>query len=217
MNLTDVVSELQSLGTNQNCKVYARHGVQGPMFGVSFGNIGKLKRRIGRDHDLAMALWATEIHDARVLATMVADPEQLSAEQVDAWMRDVDNYILADAFAKLVVETRWCQSRARSWSRLKGEWPSTIGWNLVALSASGDDRLTDAFLAERLKDISEHIHAAPNRTRYSMNRALIAIGRRNFEWRKRAVDVADAVGEVQVDHGETGCKTPDARAELRKR
>ncbi len=217
MRLTEVMTELQSLGTGQNRKVYARHGVRDPKYGVSFGNLGQLRRNIGRDHELATALWATGNHDARVLATMVADPAQLSSEQVDAWMRDVDNDILADAFATLVAGSRWCGSRARSWSRMKGEWPGAIGWTLIALSAAGDDRLTDPFLLECLAFIEQHISTAPNRARHSMNRALIAIGRRNFEWRKRAVDVADSIGQVQVDHGQTGCKTPDARAELRKR
>ena len=63
--------------------MYARHGVGTEMFGVSYANFGKLKKEIRTDHKLAEALWTTGNFDARVLATMIADPQALTAKTVD--------------------------------------------------------------------------------------------------------------------------------------
>jgi len=67
------------MGTAQNRKVYARHGVGEDMYGVSYSNLGKLRKSIKRHHALAEQLWATGNHDARVLATMIADPAEMKS------------------------------------------------------------------------------------------------------------------------------------------
>jgi 3-methyladenine DNA glycosylase AlkD len=99
MNKTEAMKQLQAMGTAQNRKVYARHGVGGPSFGVSYGNLGKLKKSIKIDHELARSLWASGNHDARVLATMVADPGAFDRKTIDAWGKDLSNYVLTDAFS----------------------------------------------------------------------------------------------------------------------
>src|SRR3990172_1099061 len=98
MNAAEVLAELNKMGTEQNRKVYARHGVGPNMYGVSYANLGALKKKIKVDHGLALDLWASGNHDARVLATMIADPKQADDELLDGWVRDLDNYVLTDAF-----------------------------------------------------------------------------------------------------------------------
>ena len=78
MNKTQTLARLKALGTAQNRKVYGSHGVTGAMFGVSYANLGKLRKEIKVDHKLAEQLWASRNHDARVLATMIADSEQMT-------------------------------------------------------------------------------------------------------------------------------------------
>src|SRR3990172_2622277 len=105
MTETDVMKQLESLGTEQNRKVYRRHGVGDNMYGVSYANLGKLKKRIKVDHDLAQKLWATGNHDARILATMIADPEQTTDKLLESWARDLSNYVLTDAFSAFAAQT----------------------------------------------------------------------------------------------------------------
>ena len=73
MTTDQALAALRKAGTAQNVKVYGRHGVKGDAFGVSYAELGRLHKTIGTDHGLARALWATGNHDARVLATMIAD------------------------------------------------------------------------------------------------------------------------------------------------
>lgn len=215
MNSNEVLLELESLGTDQNRKVYARHGIRGPMFGVSFGAIGRLAKRIGIDDLLAVELWASGNHDARVLATRIADPAATRRARVQSWAKDLGDHVLADALAALVARSPDAAALREAFTADDDEWRSTLGWNLVALACAERSTALDKELARRLSAIEAGIHGRPNRTRHAMNLALIAIGERGGALGKRALAVAKAIGAVAVDHGETECKTKDAATAIR--
>jgi len=101
----ETLAELQAAGSEQTRKTYTRHGIRGPMFGVSYAVLGKLTKRIKGDHALATQLWASGNHDARILATMVPDPSRFDAKNAAAWAKSIDNYALADDFAALVARS----------------------------------------------------------------------------------------------------------------
>lgn len=210
MTFKDVMAELKSLGTDQNRMIYERHGANEPMFGVSFAHIRALTRRIRVDQPLADQLWASGNHDARILATQVADPEAISAADLDAWSRELDNYVLCDAFSGLVGKTPFVDEKIEKWCTMKSEWRAASGWNLVARAAMSQDEIADDYFLVCLEEIEADIHDSPNRARHAMNQALICIGLRNPVLRKKTLAAAKRIGPVTVDHGETGCKTPDA-------
>lgn len=212
MDFKGAMRELEAMGTAHNRKVYARHGVRGAMFGVSFAHLGKLQKRIRTDAALAAKLWASGNHDARVLATKVADAASIPSGTLDAWARDLDNTVVADAFALLAARTPHAAAKARKWARSKGEWTGRVGWALVSLEARGAREVPDAVFEARLGEIEAGIHTAKNRVRDAMNGALIAIGLRGGALEKKALAAARRIGRIEVDHGETGCKTPDAAA-----
>ena len=216
MNLQEAIQQLEEMGTSQNRKVYARHGVGPDMFGVSYANLNKLAKSIKRDHSLAFELWASGNHDARVLATMVADPSQADDELLVAWASDLDSYVITDAFSGFVGKTYLAQAKSEEWISSQGEWPGRAGWHLVAHLAMKAPDLSDDYFAARLSTIEDEIHARKNRVRDAMNNALIAIGIRNPFLEEQALAAAARIGKVEVDHGETGCKTPDAAQYIRR-
>lgn len=217
MTLQEVMSALESMGTAQNRKVYARHGYGENMFGVSFANLGKLAKKIKKDHGLAAGLWKTGNGDARMLATMIADPGQATEKELDGWMEDIGFYALAHMFARNVAaRTRFAQKKAEAWSKSKEDFTGQAGWDLVGMLAMEDGGLPDAFFEKQLETIEQRIHQSKNRTRHAMNNALIAIGIRNARLEKLALGAAARIGKVEVDHGETNCKTPDAAAYIKK-
>jgi len=220
MNAAQALKKLAALGTAQNRKVYARHGVTGAMFGVSYANLGKLAREVLREHELehelALELWASANHDARVLATMIADPERLGARELGRWVKALDNYVLTDAFAKLAARSPAGQDAALEWLADSGEWVSTAGWSTLCWSLQAGAELEETELRGHLRTIEKRIHSAKNRTRYAMNSALIGIGIGSPALRAEALATAERIGPVAVDHGATGCKTPDAAQYIRK-
>jgi 3-methyladenine DNA glycosylase AlkD len=210
------MESLRSAGTAQTRKTYARHGVGDNQFGVSYAHLKDMAKKIKRDHALAEQLWATGNHDARVLALMVADPDAVTARQVDAWAKDLDSHTLTEAFAGFVGKTPHARARAAKWPSAKGELLSTGGWFLIGRQALDDRELPDAYFEERLGTIEREIHTSKNWVRYAMNSALIAIGARNPNLTAKALAAAGRIGPVEVDHGETACKTPDAAAYIQK-
>lgn len=226
MTRDEVMQALKAAGTEQARKTYARHGIKGPMFGASWAEYGKLAKKIKRDHGLALALWQTGNFDARVVATMVADPRQLDAKTLDAWAAAVDSYPLADAVAKLVAQSSAAQETARRWMACDQEFIAQTGWSVLgqrilqaptADGPSADGPSADESSAlELLDEIERTIHAAPNRVRYAMNGVLISIGARGGRLAEAALAAAGRIGKVEVDHGDTDCKTPDARQYIQK-
>ena len=216
MTKNEVVARLKTAGTAQNRKVYRRHGVLGDKYGVRYAELGKFTKQIKTDHDLAVQLWDTGNHDARILATMIADPAKMKAALLDSWSRDLDSYPLTDAFVVLVSKTDFAPKKMEKWAPAKSEWIAQAGWALLSHLAVKHTDLPDSFFLEHLETIEREIHSRKNRVRHSMNGALIAIGLRNPNLEQRALAAAAGIGKVEVDHGETNCKTPDAAAYIRK-
>ncbi len=101
MDLATAVAALEAGGTEQNRKVYRRHGARDPLFGVSFAILDKLAKQAKRDQALADGLWATGNYDCRILACKVADPAAVDDAKLDAWLAEIDVYVLVDVFTWL--------------------------------------------------------------------------------------------------------------------
>jgi 3-methyladenine DNA glycosylase AlkD len=216
MNVDQVLSRLKSEGTAQNRKTYGRHGIPEPLYGVSYAVLGKLTKQLGTNHELALDLWESGIHDARVLATMIVDPAQLSSTELDQWIKSANNLVLGDAVAKVAASHKSAQKKAEKWIAAKSEKVSTAGWVVLAHLAGSDDSLPDDYFLACLETIVQSIDSAPNYTRHAMNGAVISIGIRNERLRKAAIAAARTIGKVEVDHGQTSCKTPPAEAYIEK-
>jgi 3-methyladenine DNA glycosylase AlkD len=212
MTFEETMGELERLGTEQNRKTYGRHGAPQPLFGVSFADIGKLTKRIKRDQALAEALWATGNTDARTLATTIADPAAFTPAKLDAWLGELRYYGLIDALVKDIAAPRGdARAMMDRWTASEDEWIGRAGWTLLGqIAADEASALPDAVFEERLATIEARIHGAKNRTRQAMNLALISIGGRNERLRKLAVAAAKRLGPIEVDHGDTSCKTFEA-------
>ena len=210
------MAALKKAGTAQNRKIFARHGGKEPMFGVSYAALGKLRKQIGTDHAVATELWDSGNYDARILATMVADASALDARTLDRWTKDLDCSPVAGALAALVARSPLAGRTLAKWKNdRRNDFVRAAGWSLVAHMASGDS-LSDADGLKLIKEIERDIPSAGNRAKYAMNMALIALGGYRAKLTAPALAAAKRIGKVEVDHGETGCKTPDATAYIHK-
>jgi 3-methyladenine DNA glycosylase AlkD len=217
VELQEALSQLESLGTEQNRKIYRRHGAGENVYGVSFAHLEKLRKTIKKDHALARELWATGNHDARILATMIGDPKAMTSQALDDWAGDLDCYPITDAFSKLAAGSPLIREKIDQWTEADHEWIESAGWNLLAhLALAKDGDLSDEYFEGHLAVIEKDIHNRKNRVRHAMNSALIAIGGRNGRLTDKALAAAAKIGKVEVDHGETGCKTPDAADYIQK-
>lgn len=211
MTFEEAMKRLEAMGSEQTRKTYLRHGMKAPLFGVSFANLEKLRKEIKRDTALARELWASGNTDARTLATMIADPKTIDEATIDAWAGDLDHHTIADLFAtNLVSKTPYAKKKAGDWTASREEWLARAGWSLVAALATKEPSVEGAFFGDFVPAIEREIGAARDRVREAMNSALIAFGGRGGELAGLALPAAKRIGRVEIDHGDTGCKTPDA-------
>lgn len=212
MQLAEVVRTLKKAGTAQARKIYARHGIGPNMYGVSYANLGALAKKIKRNEPLAEELWKTGNHDCRALALMIADPTTIKKSTLVAWGKTPGSRCDAGGLATLVAATPWGIELSAKWCASKHELQQQLGWATIAclaVASDGDDELEELFAA-CLDAIEAQIGDAANFTRYAMNGALIAIGGHSERLKKLALAAAKRIGKVEVDHGETNCKTPAA-------
>jgi 3-methyladenine DNA glycosylase AlkD len=216
MTLAETMSALEKAGSAQTRKTYARHGAAEPMFGVSFATLKTLLKRIGVDQELALALWETGNFDARNLAVKVADPARMSPSDLDRWAGTQTARMCGGYVAHLAAEGPHARSRSDAWRAARSETKRCAGWSLVGAMAMRDEHTPDAWFAERLAEIETSIQTSPNAQRDAMLHALIAIGYRSAALRKSVTAVAKRIGKVEIDQGDTACKTPEPVPTLEK-
>ena len=222
MDVQAALKVLEANGSEQTRKTYGRHGVRGAMFGVGQDVLLELADKLGRNHDVAVALWNSGIHEARLLATMIADPALLTPRDLENWARTLDNYVVSEALARLTAQVPHSRETIDRWINSQEEWVSTAGWTAMYMQVVGDGGVSAeqtrpvADLPKLLLRIEREIHTAANRTRYAMNSALIGIGMRNDALERQAISAARRIGPVNVEHGLTECKTPDAASYIPK-
>ncbi|MEZ6127132.1 MAG: DNA alkylation repair protein [Planctomycetaceae bacterium] len=209
MDLKSVMSQLKSLGTAQNVKIYRRHGAGDDVFGVSYADLKKLRKKLGTDHTLAMKLWDTGNSDARSLAMMIACPEDLTAGMATQLMKDISYPPHASEVAALVARSQCGIAKMRQWRKQKSEFARAVGYSILACILKEDpDALDDTECERILKEIELEIHRSPNHARYAMIMAVIAVGVYKPDLSDEAIEAGDRIGDVEIDHGETGCRTP---------
>lgn len=216
MNVDEVLAELRKRAKPNTAAIYLRHGAENPL-GVSFAELEKIRKQIKRDHALARELWETNIMEARTLAAFIADPAQMSSQQLDAWVGELTDHTVVDAVvAHVVAKGPHGLSKLPQWTRSSDEHVGRAGWVLLAHFANDNPNLPDSFFEPYLDKIVGIIHKAPNRKKEAMNMAMIAIGGRSEALAKKATITAKTVGPIDVDHGDTSCKTPDAVSYIQK-
>ena len=135
VTVEEVVSLLRKHGRVENAEGVRRFGITSKalILGVPKPVLRRLAKRIGIDHSLALELWRTGIHEARILASMVADPRRMDEETLEEWVREVDNWDLAD---QLVLNLLWrlenAYEKAVAWCQRREEFTRRIGYALLA-------------------------------------------------------------------------------------
>jgi hypothetical protein len=150
---------------------------------------------------------------------MIADPVEIDSREADDWAKDSQHHahLLGGFLADLVARSECADEKMRAWTKAKDEFTRAAGYYLLASRVkNGDETLSDKACARFLSTIEREIHGSPNRARYSMNTALIAIGTYRPALTAEALKAAKRIGKVEVDHGNTECKTPDAVPYIKK-
>ena len=216
MNAQEILTTLRKLGKPQTAAIYKRHGSGENVFGVLTSEIARIQKAIKMDQTLAVELWKTGNAEARVLALQVTDPDTLTRATADRLVKDGPRFI-GSYLSGLVARSPIADTTMRAWMKSTDEFTREMGYGVFAVRLKDDPgSVSDADAGRVLARIVKDIHKSPNWARYAMNNALIAIGVYKPALRKKAIEAARRIGKVEVDHGETNCKTPDAVSYIEK-
>lgn len=189
------VATLKRLGEKKNVEGMARFGIRAnKVLGVSKPKLDELAKKIGKNHELGMELWRTGIHDARLLGVLISEAEQVSAKQMDCWVRDFDNWDVCDgSCCHLFVFAAPAWKKAFEWTRRKKEFEKRAGFALAAFLAVHDRRAADAIYLKFLKTIEREAWDDRNFVRKAVNWALRNIGKRNPLLNRAAIASAERI------------------------
>ena len=170
----------------------SRYGIVTPKaFGVPVGTIQQLAKRLGQDHELAAALWATGWYEARLLTAYIDDPARVTSAQMDRWVRDFDNWGICDTVCfKLFDRAPHAWAKVAPWSRRRDEFVKRAAFALLASLALHDKRAGDAAFLRCLPLIERAASDERNFVKKGVSWALRLVGRRNHALNDASVALA---------------------------
>jgi 3-methyladenine DNA glycosylase AlkD len=192
---TDVVNILRSEGNPRNVAGMARFGItSAKAFGVSAPFIRSLAKKIGRDHELALKLWATGIHEARAVAALIGDPKRVTKSLMNSWVKDFDNWAVCDAACGILFDkTPFAYEMAVQWTKHNEEFVRRAGFVMMASLAVHDKQAPDEKFLRFLPVIKRGSTDERNFVRKAINWALRQIGKRSSKLNASAIRAAKEI------------------------
>ncbi len=192
MKIDEVLRELRSMANPENVKGMARFGISSEgTLGISIYDLRPMAKRIGKDHELAGRLWASGIHEAKVLASYIDEPDKVTEKQMEAWAKDFDSWDVVDQVcSSLFDQTEFAYSKAVEWSSRDEEFVKRAGFVLVAALTVHDKKASDGAFVKFLPIIKRESGDDRNFVKKAVNWALRQIGKRNPMLNKAAIGVA---------------------------
>jgi 3-methyladenine DNA glycosylase AlkD len=187
-----LITQLRKYANPANVAGMARFGINPQKtLGVSMPLIRAMARTAGKDHPLALALWRSRIHEARILATMLADPLQMRRSDLERWVREFDSWDVCDqCCANLIEDMPSAYGLAVTWSRRRDEFVRRAGYVLMARLAVSDKRARDTQFTTFLRVIAGAANDERTYVKKAVNWALRQIGKRNLRLHAQAIRVA---------------------------
>jgi len=196
ISFTEIMDQLVALENPVNIAGQRRFGIRGDqMLGISIENLRKLARGV-RDHDLAAQLWASGIHDARLLASLVDDPHLVTMEQMNRWVRDFDSWDLCDQVTNnLFSNAGDVLDLLPVWAQQEEEFIRRAAFSTLAAIAWHGNQYSDPTLAAFFPLIEEYASDERNFVKKAVNWSLRNIGKKRAGLRQQAVACAQRLAE----------------------
>jgi len=203
MTPAEVIAELRRHANPANVEGMARYGIaSASALGVPLPTLRAIAKRCGRDHALAVELWDSGIHEAKHVATMIADPKTVTKKQLDTWARDLDSWDVTDGFAYGFVDrTPHARDMVMKWSRSRHEFVKRAAFATIAGLAVHDKQAPDEELLQYLPIIERESGDGRNYVRKAVNWALRQVGKRNLACNRAAIAAAERIHATGTTSG----------------
>jgi 3-methyladenine DNA glycosylase AlkD len=185
--------------SKKNIEGMKRFGIVSPKMygGTSMPQMRQIAAKIGKNHELALKLWDSEVYEARILASLIADPAKVTESLMEKWVNDFDNWAVCDVTCgELFDYTKYAWKKAVEWTSRKEEYVKRAGFVLMATLAVHDKTAFDSKFIRMLPLITREATDERNFVRKAVNWALRQIGKRNPFLRKAAMSTAREIQKI---------------------
>jgi 3-methyladenine DNA glycosylase AlkD len=198
MTYQDIIKLLKSHSNPKNVAGMARFGINSKnTLGISMPFLRNLGKKIGKDHNLALKLWQSKIHEAMILAVLIDDPKLVTEKQMDSWVKDFDSWDVCDqACLNLFDKTEFAWDKVIEWSKRKEEFVKRAGFALMAVLAVHDKKAKDEQFIKLFPIIKRESTDERNFVKKAVNWALRQIGKRNANLNKQALKIAEEILKI---------------------
>ncbi len=198
MRASQIIIHLRKKGNTRNLAGMAKFGINTKnACGVPIPVLRKLARNIGPHHALALDLWNSQIHEARILAAYIDDPLRVSEKQMEEWVADFDSWDVCDQVCgNLFDRTDFAHRKALEWSRHRGEYVKRAGFALMATLAVHDTRAGYASFEKFFPSMVRECADERNYVKKAVNWALRQIGKRSMALNRKAIEVAREIAAI---------------------
>ena len=198
MTSDQIIANLEQLANAQAIEGMARFGIRpAQALGISIPTLRKMAKDIGRNQALALALWDSGIHEARILASMIAEPQLVSAELMEKWANDFDSWDVCDQVCgNLFDKTPYACQKATERCQQEKEFVSRAGFVMMAELAVHDKKAQDEAFMQFFPLIKQHAGDERNFVKKAVNWALRQIGKRNSHLRTLALECASEIQDM---------------------
>lgn len=192
---SDVLSWMAAHENPDNKAGMARFGINTERaYGISIAQLNPLVKTYRKQHALALELWETGWHEARLLAAMIDEPKQVTEAQMEAWALEFNSWDVVDQCCnKLFDKTPYAYDKALTWSDRPETFVKRAGFVLMATLAVHDKKATDDFIAAFLPIIEREAADERNFVKKAVNWALRQIGKRNLPLNVLAIETAHRI------------------------
>ena len=198
MNHTAILKKLKTLGKKKNRDGMARFGINTQKaFGVSVPDMRAIAKEVGRDRSVARKLWDSGYHEARIVASMIDVPGEVTEEQMDEWVLEFNSWDLCDqVISNLFRKTVYADRKAREWCKREEEFVRRAGYVMIAMLAVSDKKADDEFFVKYFPLIKKGATDNRNFVKKGVNWAVRQIGKRNLGLNKKAIALCCEIEEI---------------------
>jgi 3-methyladenine DNA glycosylase AlkD len=212
----EVLDEIKKLSTDKGKAAQAYLGIKGiDNYGLTTPQMRAIAKKIGRNHELALQLWETGVHEARHIAASIADPKETTEKLMEVWVKDFNSWdIVDDCCLTLFDKTPYAWKKAVEWTKRKHEFEKRAGFSMMAILAVHDKKAADEKFEKFLPYIIKESADERNFVRKAVNWALRQIGKRNKSLCNKSIAAAKQI----YKKGDSSSKwiATDALRELEK-
>ncbi len=176
----EVVAHLRTLASEENRAGMARFGIATDRaLGIPNAVINPIARLVKRDHDRALALWATGIREARILATATDEPAKVTRSQIDAMAAEFDSWEIVDHAAHLIFDANLAHETIPAYAEDEREFVRRTAFSTIATAAVHLKKEPDETFIAWLRIVDAYARDDRNFVKKAVNWALRQVGKRS--------------------------------------